>query len=109
VQLIDLAEINHSRGFGEGDATLQSVAATVQRAAARCQGLAFRASGRRIAVLGPGLDQPAADQLRAVLLEELGAGPAIRVGAAAWRTGEDGEQVIDRALHAAQQSATIAA
>ncbi len=100
-QLLDLAEINRSRGFGEGDATLQTVAAIFQRAAADCHGVAFRASGRRIALLGPG-DQAAADRIAAALLQQLDTGPHIRIGATAWRPGENSEQVIERALRAAK-------
>jgi len=78
-QLDEIAEINRSSGFAQGDSALRSVALTVQQAAAvaltvqqaaaRCEGLAFRASGRRIALLCPGMDQAEAERT-AVALEE---------------------------------------
>jgi len=105
-ELVDLAEINRSRGFAEGDAGLQSVAAIFQQAASRCQGLAFRASGRRIALLCPGTDEAGAQRIAETLLEDLRSGPQIRVGATTWRAGDDGEQVIERALRAASEPST---
>ncbi|HSD76821.1 MAG TPA: HD domain-containing phosphohydrolase, partial [Solirubrobacteraceae bacterium] len=53
VELEDLARINAAEGHGAGDRTIQLAARAVQRAAARLGGTAFRASGRRFAVLAP--------------------------------------------------------
>lgn len=103
VALQDLTEVNRERGFGAGDALLQTVAGTAQQVAASCQGMAFRASGRRIAVIAPGADQTTAEGLAtawtAGLRSDRGPGPdaELIVTAAAWREGEDGEQVIERA------------
>ncbi|MDQ6606310.1 MAG: HD domain-containing protein [Actinomycetota bacterium] len=105
IRLVELERINRSLGFGEGDAALQSVAAIVARSAAGCQGVAFRESGRTIALIAPGVDQSAADRLAAVLDEELRPGPGVMVAAAAWQTGEDGRQVIERAQRAVKPSA----
>ncbi len=85
VQLVGLAEVNRSRGFAEGDAVLQSVAAVVQQAAANCEGLAFRASGRRIALLCSSLDQAGVDRLAQTLSAELAVGPQVALGAIAWQ------------------------
>ncbi len=98
-QLVNLGQINLTRGFDEGDLVLQAVAAIFQRTAAACQGLAFRASGRRIALLCPG-DQAVADEIAATLADALPAGTEVRLGATAWRPGESSEQVIERALRA---------
>jgi hypothetical protein len=50
-------------------------------------------------VLVSGADQCAADEIARSLAAELAGGPAeVVFGAAAWRPGEDGEQVISRAL-----------
>lgn len=78
-------------------------------AAARCQGQAFRASGRRIALLGPDHDQAAADQTVNTLRLEARAALGdertdLAIGACVWRSGEDGELVIERALIAAEQA-----
>ena len=102
--LTNIGLINHQRGFAAGDDALQSVAAVFQHAAASCQGQAYRASGRRIALLGPFLDEIGAAQLAAALglaLGESGGGASVEIGASAWRPGDDGEDVIRRALNAA--------
>ena len=84
-----------------GDEALQFVAGEIQRIAARWRGHGFRPSGRRFAVLVSGADQSTADEIARTLAAELGPGPAeVAFGAAAWRPGEDGEQVIARALSA---------
>ena len=106
--LSDLHEINRRRGFEAGDVALQSIAGVFQRAAARRMGSAFRASGRTIALLVPEFDQRQADELAESLSHELESAPSVKLGAAAWQPGEDGEQVIQRAMHAAKGLAVIA-
>jgi len=108
-QFVEIDELNHRRGFAAGDETIQAVGAAFHRAAARCQGQAFRASGRRIALLGPDLDQAAADRavnaLRLETRDALGDERiALAIGASVWRTGEDGEQIIQRAVIAADEA-----
>jgi diguanylate cyclase (GGDEF)-like protein len=100
VQLEELGEINRSRGFAPGDAVLQAVAAVMQNCASRHDGLAFRASGRRLALLLSGRDEEAAGQIACELQEQLAEAHRVSVAAVAWRPGEDGEQVIERALRA---------
>lgn len=107
--IVEIDELNHRRGFAAGDETIQAVGAAFHRAAARCQGQAFRASGRRIALLGPDLDQAAADRavnaLRLETRDALGDERiALAIGASVWRTGEDGEQIIQRAVIAADEA-----
>ncbi len=104
VQLDDLGEINRNRGFGAGDEALQSVVRVLQRAAARCQGVAFRVSGRRLSLVATGTDQTGAERLAATVQQDAGQRHRIAVSAAAWQAGEDGEQVIARALRASSQS-----
>lgn len=108
-ELVDLAAINRERGFAAGDELLQSLAATFQRTAARWQGHAFRASGRRLAILVSGADQGTADEIAAGLLHELDSGsPEVSLGATTWRHGEDGEQVIARASRLAGRTTAAA-
>jgi diguanylate cyclase (GGDEF)-like protein len=103
--LAELEQINRRHGFADGDEALQAVAAHIQRTAASCQGLAFRASGRRLALIAPGVDQDGADAIAQTLLAELVSGPKLDLGASAWVPGEDGEQVIERAWRAARGTA----
>jgi diguanylate cyclase (GGDEF)-like protein len=109
-ELVNLGEINREGGFAAGDEVLQSVAGGVQRIAARWRGHGFRPSGRRFAVLVSGADQSAAEEIARSLAHELEPGPAeVVVGAAAWRAGEDGEQVIARAFSATARPTARAA
>lgn len=106
---VGIGDLNRSRGFAAGDDALQAVGAVFHRAAAACQGQAFRASGRRIALLGPDLDQAAVDRTVEDLWRELQDALAdtrveLALGASAWRTGDDGEHVIQRALQAANDA-----
>ncbi len=96
-KLTDLTEVNLRQGYGAGDALLQKAAASFQEAAVRCQGLAFRASGSCNALLADGMDVAGADQLAAEIQREVGQITPMRVATAAWRPGEDGEEVIRRA------------
>ncbi|MFZ0041584.1 MAG: HD domain-containing phosphohydrolase [Solirubrobacteraceae bacterium] len=105
--LVDLWEINREHGFAEGDSVLRAVAAVFQSTAARADGLAFRASGRRLALIAPGLDQEGAERLATALRAELDGTPKLEIGVAAWRPGEDGEQVITRAQHGASGVAPV--
>lgn len=100
VQLEDLGEVNSSRGFAAGDAALQAAAAVMQSWATRHGGSAFRASGRRLALLLSGRDEDEAEQIARDLQEALGEAHRVSVGAAAWLPGEDGDQVVERALRA---------
>lgn len=104
VQLDELGEINRSRGFGAGDAVLQSVGAVLQNCASRHDGLAFRASGRRLALLFSGMDDDAVQRIASGLQEQLAEVHPVSVAATAWRPGEDSEQVLERALSAAKSS-----
>ena len=97
VEITELDDINRSDGFAAGDRTLLSVAAGLRRAELRSAGTACRAGGRRFALLVPGADETAVQAAADALGSELSGGPACRVCAFAWREGEDGQAVIDRA------------
>lgn len=101
-QLVGIDELNRAHGFIAGDDLIQTTAAIMQQAAGRHHGQAFRASGRRLALLWPGLDQATAHQAanevtlalqNAVTDTEVD----IVLGTSVWRPGEDGEAVIRRA------------
>ncbi len=110
--LVGLDQLNRSQGFLAGDELLQRTAAIMQQAAARRHGQAFRASGRRLALLWPGLDQAAAEraadelgrELRAALMED---DVHVGFGTSVWRSGEDGEAVIRRAVLAAEVAVPV--
>jgi hypothetical protein len=76
---------------------IQLAARNAQRAAARCGGRAYRASGRRLAILAtPDAASSASDAL--VLIEsEFIAGPVIRVVDAVPEDGEHASAVLERA------------
>jgi diguanylate cyclase (GGDEF)-like protein len=99
-RLTNLHSINHTSGFAAGDDALQTVAHLFRVAAGRVNGIAFRVSGCRIALLVPDLDEQAAERLAGSLREELRSGPAVRVASVSWRAGESGEQTIERGLRA---------
>lgn len=111
-QLNNLDEINRTRGFAAGDEALQALATVFQHMAGRCQGQAYRASGRRIALLAPALDEIGArhtvDALLLALRDDgLDGTAGVTVGASAWRNGDDGEDVIRRALEAAERTTVV--
>jgi len=106
---VGIEDLNRNRGFGAGDEAIQAVGAIFQRTAARCQGQAFRASGRRIALLAADLDEATGDDTVSALRMELQDTLAddqveVAIGASTWRSGDDGENVIQRALHAADET-----
>ncbi len=108
-ELVGLNEINRERGFAAGDEVLQATAAEVQRIAARWQGHAFRASGRKLAILVSGVDLQRAEEIAGEVAEALDRGSAeATIGATAWRAGEDGEQVLERAIRLASRTPATA-
>jgi diguanylate cyclase (GGDEF)-like protein len=97
IQLRDIGEVNHERGYAAGDDAIRAVAEAVERVAARCGGTAARESGRRIALVVPGAD----DEIARKLCDELEAmldGQGIAAGCAAWRKGDSGDDVLERAI-----------
>ena len=65
--------------------------------AARAGGTAYRAGGRRLAVLAPLVDGRSPEGLAADAATELAGRAATTVVCAAWRPGDRGEDVLDRA------------
>ncbi len=111
VTLLDLGELNRTVGFSAGDEALRIAAKPVQQLAAELGGLAFRASGRRLALVVPDADLISAADVAAALQSRLLAAAAdvsrVGVGTALWSAGDDGEAVIDRACLAADQSEPV--
>ncbi len=101
-RLENLAQVNREQGYAAGDAALQRVGEVFRRAAAHVNGIGFRVSGRRIGLVGPDLDQADAQQLLTALRVELRAGTECGLGLAVWRPGESAEQLVERAIRAAQ-------
>ena len=97
IQLADIAEINRERGYAAGDRAIRTVAHAVQNAAAHHGGTACRPSGRSLGLIVPGADEASGERLAAEVSESLREGPDVVVGVAAWRPGEVGDDVIDRA------------
>ena|GEM_PF-1114960 len=93
--LADLAELNQRDGYAAGDAAIKTVAQAIDAAAIAHGGTGARHGGGRLALLVPGADE---ETVRQVATEVLAAvrEAHVRVGLAAWRPGESGEEVIAR-------------
>jgi HD-GYP domain-containing protein (c-di-GMP phosphodiesterase class II) len=99
VQLEDLERVNQEASFVAGDRLLQVAARAARRAATRVGGRAYRASGRRLAVVAQAHDGLSpADVLHQVELEFAG-GQTI-AAALAVSHGDEGDDVIARARRA---------
>ena len=96
VKLTEIDRINRELGYAAGDAVIQRVARTIERIAEAHGGTAARLAGVCIAMLAPGASefdaQRLVDEISATLSDT-----AVQVVAAAWRAGDSGEDVIDRA------------
>ncbi len=108
-ELADLDAINHGAGYGAGDDALRAAALAVERAATACSGVACRFSGRRLAILVPGAGEADAQRLGQAVVAELDGLPGMQVGFAAWRAGDQAEDVIARARPPPQPSAVAPA
>ena len=100
VQLEDLPRINERDSLIAGDRLIQVAARNMQRAAARLGGSAYRASGRRLAVVAPIRDGRTAGDVLDQVQTEFAAGPSVRTGLSVWEPGERGDEVIGRARRA---------
>ena len=87
VRLEDLADVNDRDGLAAGDRLLQLAGRDLQRMAARAGGTAYRAGGRRLAVLAPLVDGRPPEGLAADAATELAGRAATAVSCAAWRPG----------------------
>ncbi len=97
VELTGIAELNWREGYAAGDEAIRTAARTVQHAASRHGGTACRQGGHRLGLIFPDSDERSAGLLADELLVSLRDGPSVRVAAASWRPGDDGEAVIVRA------------
>jgi GGDEF domain-containing protein len=100
VQLEDLPKLNAEASFLAGDRLIQVAARTAERAAGRTGGSAFRASGRRLAVVAPMRREDGLTGLLEQVQMEFAAGPAVRTGISVWAPGERGDEVVSRAREA---------
>jgi GGDEF domain-containing protein len=100
LQLEDLPRLNAEASFLAGDRLIQVAARTAERAAARAGGSAFRASGRRLALVAPVRREDGLTGLLEQVQVEFSAGPTIRTGVSVWAPGERGDEVVGRAREA---------
>jgi diguanylate cyclase (GGDEF)-like protein len=96
-ELTELPHLNRLNGYSAGDEAIRAAAKAVQQAAVICGGTACRYSGRRLALIAPGADEDEAHRLATVVAGDLANGPRVAVGAAVWRPGDSGLDVIGRA------------
>jgi GGDEF domain-containing protein len=97
IELTGSDELNWREGFAAGDEAIRTAALTVQHAASHHGGTAYRQGGHRLGLIFPDTDERSAGLLVDELLVSLRDGPSVRVVAASWRPGDDGEAVIVRA------------
>lgn len=97
VELTGIDEVNKRMGYFAGDEEIRGAARTLQEFAADVDGTACRYGGNRLALIVPGIEQPAADLLSAEILAELRDVISARVAAAAYHPGNTGDAVIVRA------------
>jgi HD-GYP domain-containing protein (c-di-GMP phosphodiesterase class II) len=97
VQLEDLQRINADVGYVAGDHLIQVAARNAQRAAARFGGAAYRASGRRLAILAPLTGTDAATDVLNHLLTEFSGGSSVRTAMVVWAPGDRAADVLGRA------------
>jgi len=97
VELTGVAEVNGLQSYAAGDEAIQSVARSVQRFAQQEGGTAARYSGRRLALVAPGMDAEGAARLATQMEEALASGPPARVAVATWAAGDAGDSVLNRA------------
>lgn len=96
-ELTGIGKINRLHGYATGDEEIRTAARTVEQAAARLGGTAYRYGGNRLAVLMPGLDETSANLLADEISRDLPEPAKPRVAAATWNPGDTGEDVINRA------------
>jgi diguanylate cyclase (GGDEF)-like protein len=97
VQLEDLLRVNKDVGYAAGDHLIQVAARNAQRTAARFGGTAYRASGRRLAILAPLTKAEAASDVINELMTEFAGGSSVRTAMAVWDQGDHAVDVLGRA------------
>ncbi len=106
VELVSLAAINDQAGYAAGDRLLVRAARGLERYTAAAGGIPCRYSGKRLAAVLPECED---DELL-TLVQELGAGLSdedveTRIGAASWKRGDTGRDVVAQALQAVTAAA----
>ena len=96
-ELRGLPRVNANEGYAAGDALIRHAARALQGAAVRVGGTACRYGGSRLALLVPGGDAHHARDLVAEALGDLPPEAGALITAAAWRDGDSGTEVVDRA------------
>lgn len=104
LDLPDIDRINREQGYAAGDEAIRKVAASLQRASARCNGFACRYSGRRLALIAPRADERMGERLGSQIASELEGEPVVRVGVAEWRAGDDVHAMVARATQEVGQA-----
>jgi diguanylate cyclase (GGDEF)-like protein len=107
VELVSLPAINEQGGYAAGDRLLVRAARGLERHTAATGGIPCRYSGKRLAAVLP----ECGDDKLLTLVQELGAALSdddveTRIGAAAWKPGDSGSDVVAEALHAVTAAAT---
>jgi GGDEF domain-containing protein len=97
IQLQDLPRVNEEHGHDAGDHLIQLAGRNAQRAAGRCGGRAYRASGRRIAILAAPRGAPTSSDPLVLVDSEFIAGPSIRVAVTVAERGEHPSAALERA------------
>jgi diguanylate cyclase (GGDEF)-like protein len=97
IQLEDLPQVNEHVGYAAGDHLIQVAARNAQRAAGRFGGRAYRASGRRLAIVAPIDGAGAATEVLNELLTEFAGDQAVRTSMAVWGPGDRAADVLARA------------
>jgi len=97
IQLEDLPNVNEDVGYAAGDHLIQVAARNAQRTAARFGGTAYRASGRRLAILAPLADAGVAGDVLNHLMIEFAGGSSVRTATAVWSPGDHTADVLGRA------------
>lgn len=103
VELTGIEEINERSGYTVGDEKIRDAAQTVQSAAARLGGTAYRHGGNRLAMVVLGLDASSARTIAAEVSAGIEDGVGARVATAIWNPGDSGDAVIARARTGLEQ------
>jgi diguanylate cyclase (GGDEF)-like protein len=96
-ELDDVPRVNAEQGYAAGDALIRRAARSLTGLAVRCGGTACREGGIMLGLLIPGERGPDPLALQQEVADALSGVGAVRVGAAAWLEGDDGEAVLARA------------
>jgi GGDEF domain-containing protein len=106
MQLDDLSRLNEESSFVVGDRAIQLAGRNAKRAAVRLGGTAYRASGRRLAIIAPLRGDVTTERLRDEIAMEFAGGPAISQAIVDWQSDERAEALVARARRALQQAGT---